>query len=127
MQTIDLEELFKKRPFVYSVGDDYYVFGAGVCKKYGGSTNKTITLPYRYQKYYEALDEQNLSQGEAWKAYHGVLCVANEEFEKDDHTDLNKTFDDFGFTEIEKTKIQEQLEQSVHFFKKYKLVDFLEK
>lgn len=120
---LDLEELFKKRPFVYLVNDIYYAFGTGVCARCDKEATY-LTLPSRYQDYISAQSEDCISQKEAWDIYRRLVSVADAVKDGEDHIHLENQFKKLDFTDEDKNKIEQQLRNLVEFFKKHSLADF---
>ena len=73
---LDIEELFKKTPFVYFVRDDYYAFGGGVCEKCNNGQRTIPLLPLRYSEYLNLLNNQDTLQNDAWNAYRRIVNIA---------------------------------------------------
>ena len=120
---LNLEELFKKRPFVYLVNDVYYAFGTGVCARCdkGGTY---VTLPSRYQNYLDAQSNDSISQGDAWDIYRKLVSVADAVKESEEHIHLPEKFEKLNFSNAEKEEIEIQVKKLVAFFRKHDLADF---
>lgn len=120
---LDLEELFKKRPFIYYVNDVYYAFGTGVCARCD-KNGTYVTLPSRYQNYLDAVKDDSISQSDAWDIYRKLVSVADSVKDGGDHIHLLELFEKMNFSNTEKTTIEIQLKQLVEFFRKHDLVEF---
>ena len=121
---MDLEKLFKMRPFVYYIRDDYYAFGDGVCTKCNNKYGNPATLLYRFNRYIEALKSENISKNDAWEVYRKVNSVAENKRQHELQIHAKEDFDKFEFTNDEKDEIQRQLEQVVKFFVDNHLSDY---
>lgn len=120
---LDLDELFKKRPFIYCIDGTYYAFGTGVCSRCDNDGNY-VTLPKRYQNYSEALKANNISQKEAWDVYKKLVSVADAVKTNEEHIHLMDQFDKLNFSATDKTEIENQLKNLVKFFKQHELGEF---
>ena len=121
---IDLERLFKIRPFIFFVREDYYAFGAGVCKICKDGQDNPISLEPRYIVFREALNRNDISQKEAWEIYHKVNAEAEFIRINADPMRLFDQFEDLQFTDKEKDSIQEQLKQLAEYYEKHKLFEY---
>lgn len=121
---LDLEKLFKIRPFVFYVRGDYFAFGSGVCMRYNNQQRNPIMLPLRYEKYQDALKHVNITQKDAWDAYRRVNAIAENNQSIDDYPHLQKKFEQLQFSDEEKESIQQQLDQVETFFRKNHLCDY---
>ena len=121
---LDLEKLFKMRPFVYYIRDDYYAFGDGVCTKCNNKYGNPATLLNRFNRYIEALKSENISKNDAWEVYRKVNSVAENKRQHELQIHAKEDFDKFEFTNDEKDEIQRQLEQVVKFFVDNHLSDY---
>lgn len=119
---LNLEELFKKRPFIYYIDGEYYAFGMGVCAKCNEKVNY-VTLPTRYENYV-SVKAKDISQREAWNIYRKLVSVADNVKDREKYTNLPQKFEELGFTNEERDEIEEQLSDLIEFFVKYRLVDF---
>lgn len=121
---LDLEKLFKIRPFVFCVRGDYFAFGSGVCMRCNNQQRNPIMLPLRYEKYQDALKQVNITQKDAWDAYRRVNAIAENNQSLDDYPHLQEKFEQLHFSDEEKESIQQQLDQVVTFFRKNHLCDY---
>lgn len=119
---LNLEELFKKRPFIYFIDGEYYAFGMGVCAKCNRRVNY-VTLPTRYENYI-SVKNKDISQRDAWNIYRKLVSVADNVKAGEEHTNLHQKFEEIGFTNEERDEVEKQLLDLVEFFVKYHLVDF---
>ena len=119
---LDLEGLFKKRPFIYRINDAYYAFGAGVCAK---CDEGHVTLSLRYQKYADLKDNDRLTQNEAMEIYHKLESVAGmvRDKEEKEHVHLQEKFKKLRFSASDEQEIDRQLKDMVTFFQKYNLAN----
>lgn len=118
---LDLEELFKKRPFIYRINDVYYAFGAGVCAK---CDEEYVTLPVRYQNYVDSKDNDMLTRDKAMKLYHELEFVAEMVRDKEEeHVRLQEKFTKLKFSVSDEQEIDCQLKGMVAFFQKYNLAN----
>lgn len=122
INVLDLEELFKKRPFIYYIDGEYYAFGMGVCAKCNKKVNY-VTLPTRYENYV-LVKAKDISQRDAWNIYRKLVSVADNVKDGEKHTNLQQKFEEMGFTNEERDEIEKQLSDLVEFFVKYRLVDY---
>lgn len=121
---LDLEKLFKIRPFVFFVREEYFAFGSGVCKRCNNEHGNPVTLPLRYERYLAALKQEGIAQSDAWDVYRKVNSVAENIQSLDDHLHLPEKFEKLNFSDSEKESIQKQLEQVVSFFRDNRLGDY---
>ena len=120
---LDLEKLFKIHPFVFYIGGEYFVFGSGVCMECNNKSEYHVTLPLKYQKYIEAIDDDSVTNSQAWEIFYKLNNVANKVKDDAEHTNLKEQFEKYSFDEDELKEIQQQLEQFVCFFNKHDLGD----
>jgi hypothetical protein len=120
---LNLEELFKKRPFIYYIGGDYYAFGSGVCAKCNNNGKRYPTLPGKYENYVTVKDK-DISQKEAWEIYHKLWFVADAVKDDENNYNLKEQFENLQFTEKEKEEVERQLSELVDFFRRNHLVDY---
>ena len=118
-----IEKLFKQKPFVYKIQDEYYAFGTGVCSKipYG----KYITLESRFQNYLDLCDG-NGSREEAYDAFLWLASVA--ETERDANTAGAHPIASFNRMPIEPeeiTDLNQQIDQYIKYIHDYKLSEYV--
>lgn len=121
---LDLEKLFKIHPFVFYIGGEYFVFGSGVCMECNNKSEYHVTLPLKYQKYIEAINDDTITKSQAWKIFSRLNSVADNVRDKAEHVNLKEQFEKLNFDDEELEEIQQQLEQFVCFFRKYDLANY---
>lgn len=119
---LDLEKLFKKRPFIYLINGDYYAMGCGVCSlcnKYG----KYVTLPKRYKNYL-AIKNEKVSSEDAWDIYRKLVSIADRVKDMEDPGDLEKKFQELEFDKESCIELEKQISDMVDFFQRNRLTDY---
>ncbi len=120
---LDLEELFKKRPFIYLINGDYYAFGCGVCSSCNRYGNY-VTLPRRYENYL-AIKNEEVSSKEAWDVYRKLVSIADGVKDREDvHIGLVQKFQELELDEESCLELEKQLSDMVDFFQRNRLADY---
>jgi len=117
-----IEKLFKQHPFIYHIGDKYYAFGNGVCAE---CDMHSVLLEGRYKTFELNVDNEELTQKEAWELFHKLVfeaeCVRGDaEFCSNPKDEISK----FNFDEKQQDELKRQIERYIAFYRKHSLVDY---
>lgn len=121
MKKLNLDELFKKYPFIYKIKGRYYAFGEGICSCYSHDPEcSTISSAY-YN--YESQWDKEISDWDAFLIYKKVVSNAEAlgESEHDDHFHLKEKFAKMDFDENDIKEIEKQYNRMIDFFTKHRL------
>lgn len=120
---LNLEKLFKNRPFIYLINDVYYAFGTNVCTKCE-KEGRYMLLSSKYQSYIDAQKDDSISQKDAWEIYRKLTFDAELVAHNAEHTHLFEQFEEMNFSNADKSEIESQLKNLMVFFEKYHLETF---
>lgn len=113
---LNLEKLFKNRPFIYLINDVYYAFGTNVCTKCE-KEGRYMLLSSKYQSYIDAQKDDSISQKDAWEIYRKLTFDAELVAHNAEHTHLFEQFEEMNFSNADKSEIESQLKNLMVFLK----------